>query len=304
VVADQHASEKLILLFTVISHGIERLINMAYKRPEKNKSLQLSAHGNDRYRYRLLLEYDGTNFSGWQKQREARTVQGDLLKTLQRLYGGKVIDLQGCGRTDAGVHALGYVAHLEMNSRLSLKDCLDILNDNLPKDISVLAINPVELRFHARHSCIARSYCYEILIRKSAFGKRYSWWVRAGLDLERMRQAAETMAGMHDFAAFAEQPELKKSTKVLVYGVQLELEGTRLVIRVTASHFLWRMVRRMVGVLVAVGAGRLSVMDIATLFSAAPASLAEYTAPAAGLFFDRAHYADEELQSYLQKCKT
>lgn len=252
------------------------------------------------YRYRLRLEYDGTNFSGWQKQNDARTVQGDLLKTLQRLYGAAIVDLQGCGRTDSGVHALGYVAHLETRTELMFDRLLDDLNNTLPKDLSILSIKPADNRFHARHSCVARSYRYQLMTRKSAFGKRYGWWVRDPLDLAIMRKGASLLAGMHDFAAFAEKPELKKSTKVLVHRVQILEEEDQLVILVTASHFLWRMVRRMVGVLVALGTQQLPIGDVASLLSASPASLSSYTAPAAGLFFDQAHYSDAELQQYLQ----
>jgi len=267
---------------------------------KKGKQGKAVVQTAERYRYRLLLEYDGTNFSGWQKQNDTRTVQGDLLKALHKLIGETLSDLQGCGRTDSGVHALGYVAHLETKGPLVLAGLLENLNDNLPKDLSVLAIDLADQRFHARHSCVARSYRYQLLTRKSAFGKRYGWWVREELDLDLMRQGAELLVGMHDYAAFAEKPELKKSTKVLVHGVQLSVQEGQLTIVVTASHFLWRMVRRIVGVLVALGAKRISLNDLAAMLTAAPASLAGYTAPAAGLFFDQAHYSEAELQDFLQ----
>jgi tRNA pseudouridine38-40 synthase len=250
----------------------------------------------------LILEYDGTNFSGWQKQNDARTVQGDLLKGAERVFGNVHIDVQGCGRTDAGVHALAYAAHLEVASELEAETVSAMLNDTLPKDIAVVAAELADPRFHARHNCVARSYIYQLRQRKSAFAKRYNWWIREKLDIAAMRQAAEVMVGMHDFASFAEKQELKKSTRVSVHTVRLVEDGDLLVIRVVGSHFLWRMVRRMVGVLVEVGGHRLTKDDIGSFLHAPSAVPFNHTAPPAGLFFERAFYDEEELYNFLQSC--
>ena len=250
-------------------------------------------------RYKLILEYDGTNFSGWQKQNDARTVQGDLLKGAERIFGPVAMDIQGCGRTDSGVHALAYAAHLEVVSALEPEIVLLMLNDTLPKDIAVLSVESVDPRFHARHNCVARSYIYQLKTRKSAFAKRYNWWIREELDVTAMRNAAETMVGMHDFAAFAEKQELRKSTKVLVHMVQLVENEDGLMIRVVGSHFLWRMVRRMVGVLVEVGCHRLTDDDVRNLLHTSSTLPFNHTAPPAGLFFERASYDREELNDFL-----
>lgn len=256
---------------------------------------------NPRRRYRLVLEYDGTNFHGWQKQAEVRSVQGDVLKAAARVFGEVAMDLQGCGRTDGGVHALEYTAHLEVASALPLDEAARRLADEMPKDIALLAVERADPRFHARYSCLARSYVYQLRTRKSAFGKRYSWWVREPLDLEAMRQAAAVMEGMHDFAAFAEKQELKKSTLVEVRQIRLLAEGGDLVrLRVVGSHFLWHMVRRMVGILVEVGGHRLEVTAVGELLRGAPSDLpARHTAPAAGLFFEKAFYDEDELARFL-----
>jgi tRNA pseudouridine38-40 synthase len=250
-------------------------------------------------RYKLILEYDGTNFSGWQKQTDARTVQGDVLKAAARVFGDVAMDLQGCGRTDGGVHALEYVAHLEVAGRLAPEEVGRLLGETLPKDIALLAVERADPRFHARYSCIARSYIYQLRTRKSAFGKRYSWWVREDLDLDAMRDAAAIMVGMHDYAAFAEKQELKKSTKVEVRQVRLLDEGDALRLRVVGSHFLWHMVRRMVGVLVEVGCHRLTAEDIRGLLRGPSEIPGNHTAPAAGLFFEKAFYDEEELARFL-----
>ncbi len=246
-------------------------------------------------RYKLILEYDGTNFSGWQKQNDARTVQGDLLKGAERVFGNVPMDIQGCGRTDGGVHALEYAAHLEVASELEPDKAAEMLNDTLPKDIAVLSMEAADPRFHARHSCVARSYIYQLKTRKSAFAKRYNWWIREKLDVAAMQGAAQAMVGMHDFASFAEKQELKKSTKVLVHMVQLVEDKDLITIRVVGSHFLWRMVRRMVGVLVEVGCHRLTEEDVRSFLHAPSAVPFNHTAPPAGLFFERAIYDEEEL---------
>jgi tRNA pseudouridine38-40 synthase len=250
-------------------------------------------------RYSLTVEFDGSAFSGWQKQKDARSVQGDLLKAAARVVPDGAIDLQGCGRTDAGVHALAYIAHLDIAGSIAADQLLTRLNEELPKDIAVLAIAGVADDFHARHSCLARSYLYQLRTRKSAFGKRNSWWLRDPLDIEAMRRAAAVMCGMHDFRSFAEKQELKRSTQVLVHAVQLHQRPGLILVRVVASHFLWRMVRRMVGVLVAVGSHQLDSDHLHHLVTGRAEQVPAVAAPAAGLFFERAFYAREELQRFL-----
>ncbi|WP_228723317.1 tRNA pseudouridine(38-40) synthase TruA [Desulfosediminicola flagellatus] len=253
-------------------------------------------------RYKLTLEYDGKNFSGWQKQKDARTVQGDLLKGAARVFGeDATIDIQGCGRTDAGVHALEYVAHLQVASKLKPHVVEQMLNETLPKDIAVMAVEPADPLFHARHNCVARSYIYQLRSSKSAFGKRYSWWVREKLDIDAMRSAALLMEGMHDFAAFAEKKELKKSTKVLIHKVDVVEDQDAIRIRVVGSHFLWHMVRRIVGVLVEVGCHRLTEDDIRGLCSGSASEIpSHHTAPAAGLFFEKACYDKQLLDDFVR----
>jgi tRNA pseudouridine38-40 synthase len=250
-------------------------------------------------RYKLTLEYDGTNFSGWQKQNDARTVQGDLLKGAERVFGNVIMDVQGCGRTDGGVHALEYAAHLEVASELEPQVVAEMLNETLPKDIAVLKAESVDPRFHARHNCVARSYIYQLRQRKSAFAKRYNWWIHEKLDVAAMRRAAGIMVGMHDFASFAEKQELKKSTMVLVQMVRLIEDENLISVRVVGSHFLWRMVRRMVGVLVEVGCHRLTEEDVRSFLHTLSTVPFNNTAPPAGLFFERAFYDEEDLQNFL-----
>jgi len=251
-------------------------------------------------RYRLTLEYDGTGFSGWQKQDDARTIQGALLAAAAEIFGDEGIDLQGHGRTDAGVHALNYTAHLETSGRmLPPETIVGRFNELLPSAIAVLAAAPCHPRFHARHSCIGRSYLYRIAKRKTVFHKKYVWWIKEQLDTPTMAKTARLFAGMHDFAAFAEKQELKKSTRVMLNGIYLYEDADMLRLRVIGSHFLWKMVRRLAGVLVEVGRGNLSPVEVAAFLDGSAELPARLTAPPSGLFFERAFYEEEEFRDFL-----
>ena len=163
----------------------------------------------------------------------------------------------GSGRTDAGVHALRQVAHLDVRKALPAETLRRGINDELPADIHVLAVDSVPHRFHARHGAVARSYLYQISRRRSAFAKPFVWWVKEPLDLDRMTDAAARFTGMHDFQAFSDDDPEEKSTDVLVEDVTLGEDGDLILVRVGGSHFIWKMVRRMVGVLVEIGKGQL-----------------------------------------------
>lgn len=255
-----------------------------------------------RQRYRLNLEYAGTGYSGWQKQTDARTVQGTLLSVAAAIFNDPGLDIQGHGRTDAGVHALNYTAHLETSDgRLSPSEIRDGFNELLPSSIVVLAVAFCGPRFHARHNCIGRSYLYQISRRKTAFHKKYVWWPKEDLDSDAMAQAAKIFAGMHDFASFAEKQELKKSTEVLVNGVFVyeDKESEMVRLRVVGSHFLWKMVRRLVGVLVEVGKGNLTAHQVAGFLEGPSDIPCRFTAPPSGLFFEQAFYDQEEFDLFL-----
>ncbi|MBU0483463.1 MAG: tRNA pseudouridine(38-40) synthase TruA [Proteobacteria bacterium] len=253
-----------------------------------------------RHRYRLTLEYAGAGFSGWQKQDDARTIQGAMLAAAVEIFGDERVDIQGTGRTDAGVNALNYTAHLETTGeRLPLEIIIERFNELLPANIAVLAISPCHARFHARHSCIGRSYLYQIAKRKSAFNKKYVWWVKDRLDSAAMAETAVIFAGMHDFVSFAERQELKKSTLVRLNGVYLYEDDEMLRLRVVGSHFLWRMVRRMAGVLVEVGRGNLSKSEVAAFLAGPADAPSRLTAPPSGLFFEQAFYDEQEFEDFL-----
>lgn len=245
-------------------------------------------------RYKLTLEYAGTRYSGWQIQKNARTVQGELDRALGDATRSSHVETYGSGRTDAGVHALHQVAHADLAVTLPPETLVARVNDALPADINVLGAERVSPRFHARHGAIARSYLYQIARRRTAFAKPFVWWVKEDLDLPAMQAAARGLAGFADYRAFTDDDPDEKSTRVLVEGLTVESDGALLLVRVVGSHFLWKMVRRMVGVLVEVGRGGTSPAAVAALTrpGTPPDALlpARLTAPASGLFLERVFY--------------
>jgi tRNA pseudouridine38-40 synthase len=242
-------------------------------------------------RFKLLIEYAGTRYSGWQIQKNARTVQGEIDRAIREIAKRRDFELYGSGRTDAGVHALGQIAHLELYTDLPPESLRRKLNDELPADIHVRAIDKVPHRFHARHDAVARCYLYQISRRRTAFGKAYVWWIRDSLDVDAMRAAARAFVGMNNFESFTADDAEEKSTRVLVDAIEIVEAGALILIRVQGSHFLWKMVRRMVGVLAAVGRGDLDASDVSRLMEGeGTGAAAALAAPAAGLFLERVLY--------------
>jgi len=256
-------------------------------------------------RFKLTIEYAGTRYSGWQIQKNARTVQGEIDRAVRTTTGRKDFELYGAGRTDAGVHAAAQVAHLDLSTPWPPETLRERLNDELPADINILRAVVVPHRFHARYDAVARRYVYQIARRRTAFHKASVWWVKDPLALDRMRAAALAFVGMRDFRSFAESDDndgtrsnatagrARKSTEVLIERVDLIEEGDVLLIVIEGSHFLWKMVRRMVGVLVEVGRGKLEAEAAARYLVEQSGTPARLTAPPSGLFLARVYYGSE-----------
>jgi tRNA pseudouridine38-40 synthase len=246
--------------------------------------------------FRATLEYDGSRFSGWQDQVNAKTVQGELKRVAGQLFSG-MVDIQGSGRTDAGVHAVGQVAHIKLKkpTRLTAAQLLRELNDQLPSSIAVLEMEEVPEKFHARHSAVSRAYFYQISTRKTALSKRYVWWIKEPLDVATMQQAAALIPGRHDFTAFraADPSRPDESPIVVVESAEIAVDDNLIVFRIEASHFVWRMVRRLAGVLARVGKGEVSVAEFRDLLTGnknPKIDVAAMTAPASGLFLEGVRY--------------
>jgi len=246
-------------------------------------------------RFKLFIEYEGTRYSGWQKQENAKTIQGTIVKAANEIFGNDFVDLQGSGRTDSGVHALCQVAHLDAKTVLAPEIIRMKFNDLLPHDINILEVEKASQNFHARHDAKSRSYLYQISKRRTAFGKNYVWWIKDKLDFKQMESAAKLFAGMHDFVSFSDDDPEEKSTKVLIDDIQIKEDGDLILIRIVGSHFIWKMVRRIVGVLVEVGRGKKTEKDILNFLSAKSNEVAKFTAPPSGLFLEKVLYEGEKL---------
>src|SRR2546422_3983039 len=246
--------------------------------------------------FKITLEYEGTRYSGWQIQKNVRTVMGEIRKAAQQIFDGD-IEIQGAGRTDAGVHALGQVMHIKVNSALApTPDQIKRrLNDLLPADIAILDVARAPRNFHARHDALARSYLYQISRRKQAFIKKHVWWIKDELDVEAMSKAASVLAGRHDFVCFrASDPSRPgESTIVEIEGAAVEANEDIIQFRISGSHFLWRMVRRIVGTLVKVGKREITTEEFRQLVEGRCSEnfdIAACTAPASGLFLEEIRY--------------
>jgi tRNA pseudouridine38-40 synthase len=241
-------------------------------------------------RLKLTIEYNGTRYSGWQVQDNARTIAGEIERAVCEATGANGSELYGSGRTDAGVHALRQVAHLEVRTSLSPETLRRRINETLPSDIAIVAAESVSHRFHARHDAIARSYIYQVATRKTALSKNFVWWIKEPLDVAAIQRAAAHFVGFHDFRGFSDDDPDEKSTSVKLDALDVYEDGSLLLFHLEGSHFIWKLVRRLVGVLVEVGRGRLTAEEAAGLLTSDSPRPAQLTAPASGLFLERVYY--------------
>jgi tRNA pseudouridine38-40 synthase len=246
-------------------------------------------------RYKLTIEYEGTRYSGWQMQKGGRSIQGEILDACRDLTGSDNIVVYGAGRTDGGVHAIEQVAHIDISTDLIPLKIKYGINDRLPPDICILNVESVENEFHARHSAIARSYIYQISRRRTAFGKKFVWWIKDQLDFDLMNKAANYFVGLKDFRSFTDDDQEQGSTKVEIKHACMNDFGDILVFHVIGSHFLWKQVRRMTGVIVEAGRGNLSPEEIPSFLKSKSDIPAKLTAPPSGLFLEKVYYKKEDI---------
>lgn len=246
--------------------------------------------------WKLELEYEGTRYRGWQIQHNAKTVQGELQAAARELFTEKA-EIFGSGRTDAGVHAIRQVAHLkvaDLKANVSPRQVQYGFNDLLPHDINILSVRNAADDFHARHDAVARYYLYQISTRRTAFAKNFVWWIKDDLNADAMKTAAAMLVGRHDFRSFCEMDEKTRSTAVHVQHAEVFTDGGLICFRIGASHFLWKMVRRIVGMLAEVGRGNLSDEGIARLLKFHSEAPAKFTAPPSGLFLEKVLYKGDQ----------
>lgn len=251
-------------------------------------------------RFKLLIEYEGTRYSGWQIQKNSKTVAGKISEAIIKIFDTNKFEFYGSGRTDAGVHALGQTAHLDVKTMLAPHIIRMKINDLLPSDINILSVEKVNPKFHARHDAISRSYIYQISRRRTAFGKNFVWWVKDNLEFNKIESASKLFLGMNDYYSFSDKDAEEKSSKVFVEKVILKEEGDLILIKIIGSHFLWKMVRRIVGVLVEIGRGNLTDKDLVYFLNNKTNEPAKYTAPPSGLFLEKVTYSGEKIDDNIK----
>ena len=245
-----------------------------------------------RMNFKIIIEYDGTQYHGWQRQKDDRTIQQEIENTLSTMTAGRVT-LTGSGRTDAGVHAFGQVANFLCETDLSEAVFQKGLNSLLPDDIVIKDCRRVDEAFHARYDVKSKIYHYQILNRKvpSAIGRQYVWFVRKKLDTAAMRSAISHIIGSHDFKSFEGSGSPRShTTRTIMAADLIEHENDSLIFKIEADGFLRYMVRNIVGTLVDVGLGKITPAKFRDIMESKNRSNASATAPAHGLFLMEVKY--------------
>lgn len=243
-------------------------------------------------RYKLTLEYDGTGLVGWQRQENGISIQR-LLEEAAAGFCGETVTVFAAGRTDAGVHALEQVAHIDLAREAEPDTVRDAINFYLkPAAVAVLAAERVEDDFHARFSARERHYLYRIVNRRAplALEQGRAWWVPVALDAAAMQDAAQVLVGRHDFTSFRAAECQAKSPNKTLDAIEVSRDGDMVLVRARARSFLHHQVRNMVGTLRLVGEGKWSAAEVRAALEARSRSAAGPTAPACGLYLTRVLY--------------
>ncbi|MCH8019063.1 tRNA pseudouridine(38-40) synthase TruA [candidate division KSB1 bacterium] len=238
---------------------------------------------------KLVLEYDGTDFCGWQLQPKDRTVQGVLQSSLKQLLRESPT-IYASGRTDAGVHALGQVANFKTENELTLDSIQNGVNSYLPADVRVLSVEEAGEEFHSRYDAVKRTYRYVIAKKMLAVGRQYSWFCKYKLDLSKIRSASEFLIGKHSFEAFAKLNEEEKHYLCNVESVRWQESEEDFSFTISANRFLHHMIRIIVGTMIDVGRGKLLPGDIKDILASGDRKRAGSVVPAHGLFLVRVDY--------------
>lgn len=240
---------------------------------------------------KLTLQYDGSDYHGWQVQDNAVTIQSVVEAAIEKITGQKSCAV-GCGRTDSGVHALGYICNFRSDTKIPAEKIPYALNANLPGDIVCIKAEDAKEDFHAKSSAVKKRYTY--FINNSPFPDifSHSWHVRYPLDLSAMQEAAKAFLGEHDFLGFASSGFSVKTTVRTIYSLDVTKENNLIIIDITGNGFLYNMVRIIAGTLVYAGSGRLAASDMPEIIASRDRSRAGITAPADGLFLSEVYYEE------------
>lgn len=242
--------------------------------------------------YKLTIQYEGTRYKGWQEQKNTEaTIQGKLQRVLERMTEEE-IDLQGSGRTDAGVHAKGQIAHFHTKAVWDVEEIKKYMNEYLPEDIAVLTVEEAAPRFHARLNAVRKTYVYRIWNApvRNVFRRRFTTWIQKPLDLEAMEQAATLLCGTHDYRAFCSLKKFKKSTVRTIEKIEIGKMGQEIRISYTGDGFLYHMVRILTGTLVEVGQGLRKPEEMTEILEGQDRTKAGRLMPPEGLTLESVEY--------------
>ncbi|MDC7227410.1 MAG: tRNA pseudouridine(38-40) synthase TruA [Spirochaetales bacterium] len=245
---------------------------------------------------KLVISYDGTDFCGWQIQKNGRSVQGEIENALKQLHSAD-LRLTGSGRTDSGVHANGQVANFYTDSSIPTGKFVPALNSILPQDVRILESSQAAEDFHSRFDAKIRIYRYYIKAADVCLPSqsRYCWRVRTKSDILRLNKIAAPLVGVHDFTAFAAAGDPSESKTRLLYSAVFTMERGFIVFKIAGNAFLWRMVRSIVGTIIEISNNGGSAADMLSILDSKDRSRAGATAPPQGLFLDRVLYDEQAI---------
>ena len=235
--------------------------------------------------YKMVLQYEGTKYQGWQRQESTgNTIQGKLEALLTKMCGEKV-EIQGSGRTDAGVHAVGQIANVHMQTDKTPAEIMEYMNRYLPEDIGVISLEEVGERFHSRLNAKGKTYCYRIINSTipHVFDRRYAYVYPESLNIDAMKAAASYLTGTHDFASFTSAKKSKKSTVRTIDEIRIETDGDIISIFYSGNGFLFHMVRILTGTLLEVGTGKRRPEEVKEILAKKKRDSAGFLVPASGL---------------------
>ena len=242
--------------------------------------------------YRMVIQYDGGRYRGWQRQGNSTdTIQGKIEQVLSKWLGHEV-EIDGAGRTDAGVHALAQVANVHLQEHLDVREMQQYLNEYLPEDIRIMSVEMAGKRFHSRLNATAKVYEYHLLKKGCyrVFARRYNWQMTEMLDVPKMREASKILLGQHDFKGFCTKAGKKKSTVRRIDAIDITESEEAITLHFEGNGFLYNMVRILTGTLVEIGEGKREVQSIERILQDGERRLAGETAPAHGLFLVEVKY--------------
>lgn len=241
-------------------------------------------------RYSLKIEYDGTDFHGWQIQNKDRTVQGEIEAALKELNKGERVVLHGSGRTDSGVHALGQMAHFDLETKLTANTIKNAINAKTSREVIIHTCNKVPTDFHARFHAKKRYYLYKIRCGRTAIQRKYVWQVPVELKSDLLIKCAEMIQGIHNFEGFCRTADEAEHKLCHIYKSAWKIGKKTLIYRICGNRFLHSMVRMLVGTMVEVARHRYQIDDFKELLENRDVDIYPYTAPGKGLYLEKVEY--------------